>query len=223
MSNINIYVVAEPCVGVKEGSCVDVCPVVCIHTTPESPQFYIDPDICIACEQCVLVCPVNAIFLDQDLPPEWQHYAQINADFFQENKPGPRPVPFEMALRMLEAVERYAGEAGVSVGVAVVDERGETVASRSATPELGEQALNRAYTAACLQVPTDELRGKPAPPELDGRYAPVPGGIPIVDGPWVLGAIGVAGGASPVQDVQCCRAGLACLDQPATGSTHREG
>ena len=27
-----------------------------------------DPDVCIACEQCVIVCPVNAIFLDDDVP-----------------------------------------------------------------------------------------------------------------------------------------------------------
>ncbi|MEP7041053.1 MAG: ferredoxin, partial [Chloroflexota bacterium] len=26
------YVIAEPCIGVKDASCVDVCPVDCIHT-----------------------------------------------------------------------------------------------------------------------------------------------------------------------------------------------
>jgi ferredoxin len=211
---INIYVIAEPCVGVKDASCVDVCPVACIHTTPDSEQYYIDPDICIACEQCVLVCPVNAIFLDEELPPEWQHFAQINADFFQQNKPGPQPVPFDTALQMIQAVERYALEAGIAVAAAIVDEAGEPIASRGmegVESALAEQALNKAFTAARLQVPTDELRGKSAPPDLDGRFAPVPGGIPIVDGPWVLGAIGVAGGASPLQDVQCCRAGLAVL------------
>jgi ferredoxin len=210
VSQINVYVIAEPCVGVKEGSCVDVCPVACIHTTPDAPQFYIDPDICIACEQCVLVCPVNAIFLDQELPPEWAHFAEVNAAFFRQNKPGPQPVPFETALRMLQAVQAYAAEADVSVAAAVVDDAGEPIAAEGA-PDLRQQALDRAFTAARLQVPTDELRNKPAPPDLDGRYAPVPGGIPIVDGPWVLGAIGVAGGATPAQDVQCCRAGLAVL------------
>ena len=211
MSNINIYVIAEPCVGVKEGSCVDVCPVACIHTTPDSPQFYIDPDICIACEQCVLVCPVDAIFLDQDLPPQWQGYAEANAEFFRTNKPGPAPVPFDTALRMLQAAEAFAAEAGVAVAVTVVDQAGEVIASRGGTSAQTAAALNRAITAATLQVPTDELRGQPAPPGLDGRYAPVPGGIPIVDGPWLLGAIGVAGGATPAQDVQCCRAALAVL------------
>ena len=38
------YVIAEPCIGVKDASCVDVCPVDCIHTTDEAHLYYIDPD-----------------------------------------------------------------------------------------------------------------------------------------------------------------------------------
>ena len=55
------YVIAEPCIGEKNGACVDVCPAGCIHTTPDAPQNYIDPAVCIECEQCVLVCPVDAL------------------------------------------------------------------------------------------------------------------------------------------------------------------
>lgn len=192
---------------------MDVCPVACIHTTPEADQFYIDPDICIACEQCEVVCPVDAIFLDQDLPPQWAHYAQINADFFQEKKPAPHPVSYETACQMLDAVRTYAAGAGLSVAAAVVDDAGQPIATLdSADPAHAEQALNKAFTSWTLQVPTDELRGKPAPPSMDAsRYVPAGGAIPIVDGPWVLGAIGVAGSPSPVQDIQCCRAGLAVL------------
>ena len=58
------YVITDPCIGVKDGTCVEVCPVDCIETTDESNQFFIDPTLCIACEQCVLVCPVDAIFLE---------------------------------------------------------------------------------------------------------------------------------------------------------------
>ena len=63
------YVITELCI--RDGSCVEVCPVACIHTTPEAPQFYIDPDICIECEQCVVVCPVEAVFLDIELPDQY--------------------------------------------------------------------------------------------------------------------------------------------------------
>ena len=59
------YVITEACT--RDGACVEVCPVACIHTTPDAPQFYIDPDICIECEQCEVVCPVDAIYLDTSL------------------------------------------------------------------------------------------------------------------------------------------------------------
>jgi len=76
------YVITEPCIGVKDASCVDVCPVDCIHTTDEDEQYYIDPDICIDCEACVHVCPVTAIFYEEDVPEEWKSYTQKNRDYF---------------------------------------------------------------------------------------------------------------------------------------------
>src|SRR5207249_1591881 len=63
------YVIVDACT--RDGSCVEVCPVACIHTTPDAPQYYIDPDVCIECEQCVLVCPVDAIYIDRELPEHW--------------------------------------------------------------------------------------------------------------------------------------------------------
>ena len=39
------YVITEPCIGEKNGACVDVCPAACIHTTPNAPQNYIDPEL----------------------------------------------------------------------------------------------------------------------------------------------------------------------------------
>jgi ferredoxin len=32
------------------------------------------------------VCPVDAIFADDQLPAEWEHYTRINADYYA-NKP----------------------------------------------------------------------------------------------------------------------------------------
>ena len=87
------YVICEPCIKVKDQSCVEVCPVDCIHPhTGEpgfdaEPQLYIDPDVCIDCGACEPVCPVQAIRQDSDVPAEWQHYIQINADFFKRWSP----------------------------------------------------------------------------------------------------------------------------------------
>jgi NAD-dependent dihydropyrimidine dehydrogenase PreA subunit len=82
------YVIAEPCIGTKDNSCVEVCPVDCIHPTPDEPDYdkvemlYIDPEECIDCDACVEACPVDACFAEDQLPEEWQKYAQINADYY---------------------------------------------------------------------------------------------------------------------------------------------
>lgn len=79
------YVICEPCIGVKDKSCVEVCPVDCIHEAPDgsSPQLYINPAECIDCGACVSACPVEAIYAESDVPDKWKHFIQINADFFK--------------------------------------------------------------------------------------------------------------------------------------------
>lgn len=82
------YIIAEPCIGTKDNSCTEVCPVDCIHPLKDEPGFdqhemlYIDPAECIDCEACVFACPVNAIFAEADLPDTWSRFAEINASYF---------------------------------------------------------------------------------------------------------------------------------------------
>ena len=84
------YVIAEPCIGTKDNSCVEVCPVDCIHPTTDEPDYdkvemlYIDPEECIDCDACVEACPVDACFAEDQLPEEWEKYTQINADYFSQ-------------------------------------------------------------------------------------------------------------------------------------------
>tara|TARA_R100001015_G_C4622506_1_gene179987 strand:+ start:64 stop:312 length:249 start_codon:yes stop_codon:yes gene_type:complete len=78
------HVITEACVGVKDGSCVEVCPVECIHSDEESGQFFIDPEECIDCALCVDECPVNAIYSDEDVPNDLMKYIQINLDYFEK-------------------------------------------------------------------------------------------------------------------------------------------
>lgn len=78
------YIITEPCIGVKDASCVDVCPVDCIHSTDDAPQYYINPDQCIDCAACELACPVTAIVSDNDVTDDNRKYLKINADFFQQ-------------------------------------------------------------------------------------------------------------------------------------------
>jgi NAD-dependent dihydropyrimidine dehydrogenase PreA subunit len=84
------YVISEPCIGVKDNSCVEVCPVDCIHPTPDEPdyeqaeQLYIDPQECIDCDACVEACPVDAITSEDQVPEEWQRFIELNASYYRD-------------------------------------------------------------------------------------------------------------------------------------------
>lgn len=75
------YVISEPCIGTKDASCVEVCPVDCIYEGED--QYYIHPDECIDCGACEPECPVTAIFPDMDVPDEWTSYIEKNATHFE--------------------------------------------------------------------------------------------------------------------------------------------
>lgn len=88
------YVICEPCVDVKDSVCVDICPCDSIrpHPLDESDEYdavnqlYIDPDTCIECGVCEPECPVEAIFFEDDVPEKWEHYIEINADYYKDKE-----------------------------------------------------------------------------------------------------------------------------------------
>jgi len=132
------YVITDPCIGVKDGTCVEVCPVDCIASSDDEPQFFIDPALCIACEQCVLVCPVDAIYLEHEVPEEWKASIERNRVFFLEVKGDTPAVSVEWAEQLIRSALVRAGELGIDVSVVVVDQRGAVVEPRRG-PRGGEQ------------------------------------------------------------------------------------
>lgn len=80
------YVIAQPCIDVVDRACVDECPVDCIYEGQR--MLYIHPDECIDCGACEPVCPVEAIYYEDDLPEEHVPYLRDNAVFFFETLPG---------------------------------------------------------------------------------------------------------------------------------------
>ncbi len=216
------YIITSLCT--NDGACVEVCPVACIHTMPGAPQFYIDPEVCIDCEQCEIVCPVDAIFKDVDIPAEHAGSIEVNAAFFRKNKAAVGPVPFDTALEMIHSAQEYAQMVGLTVSAVVVDEAGTPIAASSmdkAEPRSMELAFNKAYTAAALHMATTELAPQAREPWLRslmishrGRMMPVGGALPILDGVTIVGAIGVAGAARPEQDALCCRAAMNIWESP---------
>src|SRR3954462_11294690 len=78
------YVITEPCVNLKDASCVDVCPVDCIYTTDADNMYFIHPDECIDCGACESVCPVSAIFPEDAVPDKWKNYIEMNKNYFNK-------------------------------------------------------------------------------------------------------------------------------------------
>src|SRR5258708_29972870 len=71
------YLIGPPCIGTKDRSCVDVCPVDdCILEIDE--MLVINPDTCIGCSACEAECPVEAIVAEDARPPEWEPFVAIN-------------------------------------------------------------------------------------------------------------------------------------------------
>lgn len=83
------YVITQSCC--SDAGCVSVCPVNCIHPTPEERGFgtsdilHVDPQACIDCGACADACPVNAIFPADRLAPRDRIFIEINADFYRRN------------------------------------------------------------------------------------------------------------------------------------------
>ena len=75
------YIIAEPCIDLKDRGCVDVCPVDCIYEGED--MLYIHPDECIDCGACEPECPVTAIFIEEDTPEEWHSYIEKNKNYFE--------------------------------------------------------------------------------------------------------------------------------------------
>ena len=91
------FIITDPCIDTKDTSCVDVCPVDCIHPRKDEPEFaqasmlYIHPEECIDCGACVPACPVSAIYDSPDSTPLSQkELVEANA-VFRAGDPGPSP------------------------------------------------------------------------------------------------------------------------------------
>ena len=81
------HIIAEPCIDVKDKSCVDVCPVDCIYDKDGWEVLYIHPEECIDCGLCVDACPVQAIYPMEELPEKWNDWIAKNYEAFDLEAP----------------------------------------------------------------------------------------------------------------------------------------
>jgi NAD-dependent dihydropyrimidine dehydrogenase PreA subunit len=80
------YVIGTACVDVMDKSCVQDCPVDCIYEGDR--VLYINPDECVDCGACKLICRVEAIYYETDLPEDQRRHLADNAAFFTDVLPG---------------------------------------------------------------------------------------------------------------------------------------
>ncbi|GAA4835491.1 ferredoxin [Kitasatospora terrestris] len=107
------FVIALPCVDVKDRACIDECPLDCIYEGER--MLYIQPDECTDCGACEPVCPVEAIFYEDDTPEEWRVFNSVNAEFFADiGSPGSaaKVGPFPKDHPVVAALPAPAPEAG---------------------------------------------------------------------------------------------------------------
>jgi NAD-dependent dihydropyrimidine dehydrogenase PreA subunit len=75
------YVIALPCVDVKDKACIEECPVDCIYEGDR--MMYIQADECVDCGACEPVCPTEAIYYEDDVPEKWDSFKGVNTAFFE--------------------------------------------------------------------------------------------------------------------------------------------
>ncbi|MEV7773335.1 FAD-dependent oxidoreductase [Kitasatospora sp. NPDC086791] len=110
------YAITQTCC--NDASCVSVCPVNCIHPTPDEPEFgttdmlYIDPRACIDCGACADACPVDAVFPVDRLRGPDTVFGDLNRDWFRDHptdhawgRPSfPRSLPGEVGTLRIAVV-----------------------------------------------------------------------------------------------------------------------
>ena len=127
------------------------------------------------------------------------------------------PIPGDKAIEMVRAAHAEATRLDITVTAVVVDESGRLVAlgrMDRARPVTVDMAMNKAYTAASFQQPTQELSGligqawfQSLIVSSNGKIMAGGGALPVVEGGSVVGAVAVAGGTDE-QDQHCAEAAL---------------
>ena len=130
-------------------------------------------------------------------------------------------IALEEAQRVIQAALEKAREIGQPMNVAVVDNGRELKAfSRMEDAWLGSVSISidKAFTSVSFLMPTQDLADMTQPGQPlyglettnGGRIINFAGGIPLMRGDDVAGAIGVSGG-TPDQDHEVAEAGLAAF------------
>ena len=130
-----------------------------------------------------------------------------------------KALTLEGAKKVIAAAEAEAVKNRVGCNVAVVDDGGNLIAFHKIDPTFPAGArvsIGKARTAALFRQPTKNFedviteKGRTSMIALDD-FTPLQGGVPIIVGGQIVGAVGVSGASSADQDEQFAKAGAAAL------------
>ena len=124
------------------------------------------------------------------------------------------------AMAVLQAALAKAQEIGVPEVITIVDAAGtvKALVRMDGSPNASlNLAMDKAFTAAAFHAPTDQfaqaVSGDPvvmASILKAPNITLLPGGVPLMSGEAVIGAIGCSGGSGE-QDIEVAQAGIAAL------------
>ena len=145
------FVITQPCIDFQDQSCVEVCPVDCIHYEEGADRMlFIEPATCIDCGACEPACPVTAIFDEPDVPDDQQQFTEINELWFTDAAAARAKVANIPALE--EAVAAAAGSDGAAA-------ESEAPAAEAAAPAAPAASAAEAPVAAAEEEPAAPSRG----------------------------------------------------------------
>ena len=165
------FVITQPCIDTTDQSCVEVCPVDCIHFEEGSDRMlYISPVECIDCGACQPACPVTAIFPDTEVPEDQAAFTIIN-ELWYTDPAGARAQVEALSGGAAVAAPAAAAPAAVpepTEAAATAETPAETAPDAVAAP--AEEAPAAAPAAAAAPEPTAWVP-KPHASKADYRKA----------------------------------------------------
>ncbi|MFN8638080.1 MAG: ferredoxin family protein [Dehalococcoidia bacterium] len=164
------FVITQPCIDTTDQSCVEVCPVDCIHFESGADRMlYINPAECIDCGACEPACPVSAIFPEADVPADQQVFTGINAQWYSDPA-GARNEVQKLAGGAAAPAATTAAPAASSEGAAAPAAAEGAPVAAAAAPAAAAPRARRAPQAIAAQIEAPPL---PVIPELPPYLTPM--------------------------------------------------
>ncbi|MBI3341680.1 heme-binding protein [Candidatus Curtissbacteria bacterium] len=128
-------------------------------------------------------------------------------------------ISLDKAKAALDAAQKKAEELKAVVSIAVVDEHGSLVAFSKMDGAINISPMfsqAKAYTSATVGMPSGDMAGYAAEGKpyygvdsaMGGKLTVIAGGIPVMNGGKIAGAVGVGGSQDVNQDVEIAKAAV---------------